>query len=134
MSTREFVKSTKDVINTYYAAVNSGDWQTWLTLFTEDVVIDEQLAGHVEGIAILRGAIDGIKKGYARFCNLPRHILVQGDEACVVSHISAANAHGIPIEADVANYFYLENGKIAYMANFHDTVPFAPFIHQRFDD
>lgn len=134
MSTRQLIKNTKDVINIYYSAVNSGDWQTWLTLFTEDVVIDEQLAGHVEGIAILHGAIDGIKKGYSRFYNRPRAIVVQGNEACVISHISASNAHGIPIEADVANYFRLENGKIAYMANFHDTAPFEPFVHQTFDD
>jgi ketosteroid isomerase-like protein len=92
--------------------------------------MDEQLAGHVEGIGILRGAVDGLKKGYARFRNEPVHIVINGNEACVVSHIAAANASGVPIEADVANYFRLENGKIAYMANFHDTVPFAPFVNQ----
>ena len=125
--------STKDVINAYYVAVNTGDWETWLTLFAEDVVVDEQLAGHVEGVGVLRGAIDGIKKGYSRFYNRPRHLVIQGDEACVISHISAANAHGVPIEAEVANYFRLENGKITYMANFHDTVPFAPFVNQTFE-
>ncbi len=124
---------TKTVIDTYYESVNTGDWDTYLTLFTDNVVIDEQLAGHVEGVAVLRGAIGGIKKGYSRFQNVPAHIVVAGNEACVVSHISAANASGVPIEANVANYFRLEGGKIAYMANFHDTVPFAPFVNQKFD-
>lgn len=121
---------TKTVVDRYYEAVNKGDWDTWLTLFTDDIVMDEQLAGHLEGIATLRGAVGGLKKGYSRFQNTPVHTVVAGDEACVVSHISAANASGVPIEANVANYFRLKDGKIAYMANFHDTVPFAPFVNQ----
>jgi len=105
--------NTREVIDRYYQSVNAGDWDTWLTLFDDNVVVDEQLAGHVEGIGILRGAISGIKRGYARFENRPKHIVVDGDEAVVTSHISAANATGEPIEAEVANYFRLENNKIA---------------------
>ena len=120
----------RDVLIAYYRSANAGDWQTWLTLFQEDVVIDEQLAGHVEGLDILRGAIGGMEKGYSRFQNVPKHMVCQGNEATVVSHISAANAAGEPIEAEVTNYFQLRDGKIAYMANFHDTRPFDPFVNQ----
>lgn len=122
--------NTIDVINKYYDAANAGDWNTWLTLFDDNVIVDEQLAGHVEGIGILRGAINGIERGYSKFQNQPQHIVVNGNEACVVSHISAANASGVPIEANVANYFRLKNGLITYMANFHDTRPFDPFVNQ----
>jgi len=122
--------NTKDVIEKYYESANAGDWTTWLSLFDKNVVVDEQLAGHIEGISILEGAIDGIERGYSKFQNNPQHIVINGNEACVVSHISAANANGIPIEANVANYFRLKDGKIAYMANFHDTRPFDPFVNQ----
>jgi ketosteroid isomerase-like protein len=121
---------TRTVVNKYYETVNAGDWDTWLTLFDKNVVVDEQLAGHVEGTGILGGAIGAMKKGYSKFQNIPSHVIIDGDQACVISHISAANASGVPIEANVANYFRLENGKIKYMANFHDTVPFAPFVNQ----
>ena len=57
----------------------------------------------------MSGAIDVMKSGYARFQNVPKHIVVDGDEAVVTSHISAANAAGVPIEAEVANYFRLED-------------------------
>lgn len=122
--------NTREIVDKYYATVNAGDWDSWLTLFDDNVVIDEQLAGHVEGIGILRGAIDGMKTGYSKFFNRPKRVVVDGDQACVVSHIEAANAKGVPIDAEVANYFKIENGKIAYMANFHDTVPFGPFLNQ----
>jgi ketosteroid isomerase-like protein len=124
---------TEEIVQKYYKYVNDGDWDKWLTLFADDVEVDEQLAGHVEGIAILRGAISGLKRGYSKFKNHPKHIVVNGHEACVVSHIVAANAAGVPIEARVANYFRIKHGKIAYMANFHDTRPFDPFVNQKFD-
>jgi ketosteroid isomerase-like protein len=120
----------RDVLLAYYRTANAGDWQEWLTLFQEDVVIDEQLAGHVEGLDVLRGAVGGMETGYSRFQNVPKHFVCQGNEAAVVSHISAANAAGEPIEAEVTNYFQFRDGKIAYMANFHDTRPFDPFVNQ----
>jgi ketosteroid isomerase-like protein len=123
--------NTEEVVDTYYKSVNAGDWNTWLTLFDDNVVVDEQLAGHIEGVGILRGAIDAIERGYSKFKNLPQHNVINGNEACVVSHISAANASGEPIEANVANYFRVENGKITYMANFHDTRSFDPFVNQK---
>ena len=121
------------MILAYYKSVNAGDWQTWLSLFQEDVVIDEQLAGHMEGLDSLHGAIDAMKKGYSTFQNVPKHIVCQGDKAAVFSHISATNAAGEPIEAEVANYFKLRDGKIAYMATFHDTRPFDPFVNQKLE-
>jgi len=121
---------TREIVEQYYHYVNQGDWDKWLGLFADDIEIDEQLAGHVVGIDVLRGAIGGMKKGYSKFKNRPKHIVVDGNEACVVSKIEAANAAGVPIEANVANYFRIKKGKIAYMANFHDTRPFDPFVNQ----
>ena len=123
--------STRQVIDRYYETANAGDWDAWCDLFTDGMVMDEQLAGHIEGLATLRPMMAGMGAAYARFQNVPRHILVDGDEAAVVSHISAANAAGVPIEAEVMNYFRLEDGKIAYMANFHDSTPFRPFLDQQ---
>jgi ketosteroid isomerase-like protein len=124
---------TQEIINKYYTSVNAGDWNSWLNLFDDKIIMDEQLAGHLEGIEVLRGAIGGLEKGYSKFKNYPKHIVVNGNEACVVSRIEAANASGVPIEANVANYFRVKNGKITYMSNFHDTRPFDPFMKQKLD-
>src|ERR1019366_6006599 len=91
--------NTREIVYKYYESVNASDWDTWLTLFDANVVIDEQLAGHAEGASGLRGAIDGIKRGYATFQMHPLHIVIEGDQASVIWHCSAANASGIPIEA-----------------------------------
>src|SRR5215469_10268499 len=122
--------NTKEIINTYYQSVNSGDWNTWLTLFANDAVVEDQIAGRAQGINQLRGAVDSIRRGYSKFLMHPLHIVIEGDQAAVIWHCEAANASGVPIDARGANYYQVHNSKITYMANFHDTVPFAPFINQ----
>ncbi len=121
----------QETINKYYEYANAGNWNAWCDLFTDDMVMDEQLAGHIEGLNTLRPIMAGMGTAYSKFQNIPKHVIVNGDEGAAVSHISAANAAGVPIEAEVMNYFRFRDGKIAYMANFHDSVPFKPFLEQK---
>lgn len=119
---------TRDVVTTYYKLANEGDWDAWTDLFAPNAVIDEQLAGRVEGQSTLREMMKGFPAMYASFGNVPRHVVVDGDSAAVVSHISATTPSGESIEAEVANYFQVVDGQIVYMANFHDTAPFRPVL------
>jgi uncharacterized protein (TIGR02246 family) len=120
--------NTREVVDRYYTLANAGDWDTWCDLFTTDLVMDEQLAGHIEGRETLRGMMKGFPGMYAKFQNQPRHVVVDGDQAAVVSHISAVTPSGESVEAQVVNYFQLDGGLISYMANFHDTVPFRAVL------
>jgi ketosteroid isomerase-like protein len=116
--------NTTEVLIRYYQLANSGDWKNWCELFTEDMVMDEQLAGRVEGKRNLQTLMLGFDSMYASFQNVPHHYVVNNGEAAVVSHITAVTPAGDRIEAGVMNYFRVEGERIAYMANFHDTVPF----------
>ena len=124
--------SNRRVLEKYYEYANAGKWTAWCDLFAEDMVMDEQLAGHIEGLATLRPMMAGMGTAYAVFQNVPRAILVDGDQGAVLSHISAraASYPDEPIEADVMNYFRFKDGKIAYMRNVHDSKPFSPFLRQ----
>lgn len=119
---------TREVVTRYYELANAGDWDRWTDLFAADQAMDEQLAGHIEGRETLRGMMKGFPDMYASFSNSPRHIIVDGEQAAVVSHISATTPAGERIEADVANYFRVVDGQITYMANFHDSRPFRPIL------
>ena len=130
--------TTREIIDRYYDCVNRGAWEEWLSLFSDDVVGDEQLAGHFAGIGVLEGAIDAISNGYSKFNMYPQRVVVEGDAACVIWRCDAANAAGVPIaysdNADRpvigANFFQIQNGKIVYMRTIHDSVPFEPFTSQ----
>jgi len=115
---------TREVVNRYYELANAGKWNDWCDLFAVDQVMDEQLAGHVEGRETLRDMMKGFPQLYSSFENRPRQVVVEGERAAVVSHISAVTPAGARIEAGVANYFQVVGGAIQYMANFHDTAPF----------
>ncbi len=121
--------TTKEVLDKYYETVNKGDWDSWLTCFDDHVVIDEQLAGHAEGIEVLRGGVEGLKKGYAKFLMHPQHMIVDGEKAAVIWKCEAESGDHLPINAPGANFFIIKNGKITYMSNHHDSVPFAPFTN-----
>jgi ketosteroid isomerase-like protein len=125
------IKTTREVVDEYYQAVNTGNWDAWLALFNETVKMDEQLAGHVVGAAILRGAVGGLKKGYSKFLMHPQKVVIDGEHAAVVWHCEAANAAGVPIDAIGANYFEVVGGYITYVRTIHDTVPFKPFTDQK---
>jgi ketosteroid isomerase-like protein len=114
----------REVLTKYYEYANKGDWDAWCDLFTDDMVMDEQLAGHIEGLATLRTMMAGMDKMYRVFQNHPVRFLVDGEDAAAVSHLVAESLSGKPVEAEVMNYFRIVGGKIAYMANYHDTVPF----------
>jgi ketosteroid isomerase-like protein len=122
----------REIIEAYYKHANAGEWMAWCDLFADDQEMDEQLAGHISGLPTLRDMMKGMGAAYAKFQNVPKQILVDGDHGAVVSHISARAAKypDEPIEADVMNYFRFKDGKIVYMANFHDSKPFAPFLRQ----
>ena len=121
-----------EIIKKYYEYANAGKWDAWCDLFDEDMVMDEQLAGHIEKLATLRPMMAGMGQAYAKFQNVARAMIVEGDEGAVLSHISALAAKypAEAIECDVMNYFRFKDGKIVYMQNVHDSKPFAPFLRQ----
>jgi hypothetical protein len=93
---------TREVIEASYHSANAGDWQTWLTPFQEDVVVDEQLAGQVETLDVLRGAIGAMEKGV-----VDRELPVHGVEglrvadASVMPPVPSGNCHaGIVLIAE----------------------------------
>jgi ketosteroid isomerase-like protein len=126
--------TVREVIERYYEYANAGAWDRWCDLFAADMVMDEQLAGRIEGRATLQSMMAGFPTMYASFANQWRHIVVDGDQAAVVSHITAKTPSGQTIDADVMNYFQLRDGLIGYMANFHDTVPFLPLTGESTSD
>jgi ketosteroid isomerase-like protein len=118
--------STKEIVTAYYELLTAGERDAWCDLFAPDQVMDEQLVGHVEGQDTLRDMMKGFPDNiYASFEKRPRHVVVDGGTAAVVSHIHAVTHKGATVDADVADYFETKNGQITYFANFHDTVPFA---------
>lgn len=114
---------TREIVRKYFEYVNSGQWDQYLTLFAPTIVMDEQLAGHLEGIDAVRNSVQGLRDNHD-FRNYPHEIVVEGNRALATWHITASQANGAMLEVDGVNFYRIENGLIAYFRNFHDTAPF----------
>lgn len=117
--------SIRELMTKYYKSGSEQDWATWLSLIHDNIVVDEQLAGHIEGIESMKALSENVKKHYSKFEMRPVHMVVDGDEVCTAWQMDSITATGVPIHAVGANFCRFKDGKIIYMQNFHDTVPFA---------
>jgi ketosteroid isomerase-like protein len=116
--------TTRELIEKYFECVNNADWDTWFTLFDENIVIDDAISGHMEGMDALKQAAGGISQGFKTFKNYPEEIVVEGNKGMVVCRIDAVAANGATLDSTGANFYKIEDGKIVYMASFHDSAPF----------
>jgi ketosteroid isomerase-like protein len=127
-------KELKELMTKYYKAGSTADWTTLQELLHENVVVDEQLAGHLEGHPAMKALYEGIQKSYKSFDMCPEHMVAEGNEICVGWQVNALTSNGVPIHATGAHYCRIENGKIVYMTNFHDTIPWKVITASRSDD
>jgi ketosteroid isomerase-like protein len=116
--------NTKQIVESYFEFVNSGRWDDYLNLFADNIIMDEQLLGHIEGKEALTKGIEGLR-GNPDFRNYPKEIVVDGDKAMVCWNIQSPLPDGSKLDLKGANFYRIKDGKIAYFANFHDTAPFA---------
>ena len=121
--------NTREVVQKYFDYVNAGKWDEYLSLFDDDVIMDEQLMGHLEGKEAVAHGIEGLKNA-PKFENHLIDMVVEGNRAMARWHIVAVPAPGIDIECKGANYYEISNGKITKFANYHDTAPFAPILQK----
>jgi ketosteroid isomerase-like protein len=125
--------TVRAIVEDYYNFANNGDWENCLALLSDDVVVDDQLAGHLAGIKVLRKAADAVSSGEGQFRAYPQHTIVDGDVACVMWHYEGKNPQGAKIaypgDADRpvvgTTLFQVKNEKITYMRTVHDSVPFV---------
>jgi ketosteroid isomerase-like protein len=115
---------TRTVVDAYFACVNTGRWDDYLELFSPDVVMDEQLAGHLVGRTAVAGSIEGLRSN-PDFRNRPVEIVVEGDRAMASWHITSPRPDGGTLEVRGVNFFRISSGMISYFANYHDTAPFT---------
>ena len=115
---------TRTVVDSYFSCVNSGRWDDYLELFSPDIVMDEQLAGHLEGRAAVAESVAGLRSN-PDFRNRPVEIVVDGGRAMASWHITSPKPDGGTLDVRGVNFFRISDGMIDYFANFHDTAPFA---------
>lgn len=115
--------SAKEVVIKYFECVNSGRWDDYLDLFADDIVMEEQLLGHIEGKEALAKGIEGLRDN-PDFRNFPLEIVAEDDKVMATWNIKSPKPDGSTLDLKGANFYKIKDGKIVYFANFHDTAVF----------
>lgn len=120
--------NTRETINKYYEYLNDGFAQgnldAWIGTFADDFVMDEQLAGHVEGVEPMKELSQKMLEGYSKWVMNVEKILVEDDEAFVIWEVEATSSNGVDVNTKGTNFYRVKDGKVVYLTNYHDSVPF----------
>ena len=123
-------KSVEDVIRTYFGSMNEARWDDCLALFAEDVIMDDQMVGHHEGIGPVREAIGMLHSLVVlpNFHNELLQVFVDDEHAVALWHMRFNAPDATQVIARGSNLFWVHQGKIRYLRTIHDTVPFRPLF------
>ena len=120
--------NTRETINKYYEYLNDGFAQgnldSWVGIFAGDFVMDEQLAGRVEGVEPMKELSEKMLEGYSKWIMHLQKVLVEGDDAFVLWEVEATTSNGVDVNTKGANFYRVKNDKVVYLTNYHDSVPF----------
>ena len=101
----------KEVIEKNYECFNTGDMETFVSLYHEDVVVTingmHRFSGVHKGINAWMGILGSIPPRYEDFSVTPTNMIVEGDQVFTQLH---AKAKGL--DANFGHYHKLVDGKI----------------------
>jgi ketosteroid isomerase-like protein len=120
---------TTAVVEAYFRSANGGDWEGWADLFADDAILEEPI-GTVKGAAAIRAGTKVLTEGYRTFQNKLLSVIVDGEEAVAITHISAVTRGGAAVEVDAANVYRISGGKILHQRNYFDPAGLRPFLDE----
>lgn len=120
----------KEIIRKAYRARELGDWPAWLELFSDDILY-EQPGLVLEGKDALKNALERGVEGFSSQSYRPLDIIFDGEQAMYIEQIEVVTGSGDRISMKGGVHLRLKDGKISYLASYHDTVPFTKALQGR---
>ena len=107
----------KDVVAKNYECFNTGDMETFVSLYHDDVVVTingmHRFSGTHRGIEAWVQVLSQVPARFEDFSVTPVNIIAEGDQVFVQIHGKAKG-----LEGDFGHFLKLENGKIKQMLFF----------------
>ena len=114
--------TTKAIIERYFDALKSG--ADWKPLFSESMTFTSfsSPVKRVEGRAAF---VKATQRFYTSVASTEvRTLIVDGDQACALTHYDLRSPSGNAFSSDVAEIFHVMDGRIDSFAIYFDTAPF----------
>lgn len=117
------MKSTKEITSDFYQAMMANNG--WESYFTEGATYLGPLAGLIEG----REAVVGVTSQFLerKFSGEVKSIIAEGDNSCVLTHYQIGHPSAALLEVDACEIIKIENGKVASMEVYFDSLKVSAF-------
>ena len=114
--------NTKQTVESYFESLKrKGDWRSF---FSEHMSFTS-FTSPVKRVAGRERFLEATKRFYSTIAGVEvRAILVEGAQACALTHYRLQPQSGGAIESDVAEIFEVKDGKISSFSIYFDTAPF----------
>ena len=114
--------ATKAIIERYFDALKSGtDWQL---LFSESMTFTS-FSSPVKRVVGRAAFVKATQRFYTSFTSVEvRTLIVEGDQACALTHYDLTSPSGNAFGSDVAEIFHVVDGEIDSFSIYFDTAPF----------
>jgi hypothetical protein len=114
--------STRDIIQEYFERLRTGG--DWAALLSEDVAF-ANLASPVKRVAGKAAFLEATRRFYGSVASLGvRDLVVEGERACALTKYRVAPPTRDEFESHVAEFFDVQNGRIAALSICFDTAPY----------
>jgi ketosteroid isomerase-like protein len=118
--------STKIIIQNYYDSLNRKD-EKWQELYSEDAVFsDASQTLYAKGKEPVIQSFLPFLKGVERV--KVKHMIVEGEDACVIASYDYVNPKGERMNQDVAEVWEVKDGKLAKLTIYFDLTAYRSFM------
>ncbi len=121
---------TRELVERYFAAVNSRDWAGLAALLHPGVSVRHMSLLSADGIPavvkLYRAILEQYREGQHE--DRPTRILVAGDVAAVEITATVVKNDGTPLTFPAADIIETEDGRIRTIRTFYDTAVVVPLI------
>ena len=115
--------STEQTVRQYLKAVGAG--KGWDALLTDDAKFASFTSPGKEASG-RNGFVEATKRFYSKVASMEtRELIVDGLRAVALNRYQVSGANGSTFASDVAEVFTVRDGKIAALAIYFDTAPYA---------
>ncbi len=125
----------RDIIEMYFGAINTEDWEALGPLFTDDVVLEATGARSRSGRDEVAAYFPAVLAGYTAHHDLVKRRITDGSTVVAEIHFSGRTSRGQLVEFEAVDVFDLRDGLIARLSSWYDTARVkAALSDERYSD
>lgn len=113
--------SPREVVESYFAAVNAEDWDTLRRVLHPDIELTACMSRPRQGVESVLSFFAAVFQRYPVHSDIPTRLICDGDAVVANIHFEGRSDTGIDITFDAVDVFDLTGGRIRHLSQWFDS-------------